>query len=122
MIVCGFKKILKDKRLSITKVSKDTGLSRVTLTALANGTSKGIRFDTLNKLTQYLNVNVDELITHIQENKHEEEHEINLPIEIVTAVSTLKRMSEQETDKCKKLDIDYVITILTNKPYGSMPF
>ncbi|WP_239455787.1 hypothetical protein [Bacillus cytotoxicus] len=45
-----------------------------------------------------------------------------MPIEIVTAVSTLKRMSEQETDKCKKLDIDYVITILTNKPYGSMPF
>ncbi|WP_242145849.1 MULTISPECIES: hypothetical protein [unclassified Bacillus cereus group] len=38
------------------------------------------------------------------------------------AVTFLKQMSEQETDKCKKLDIDYVITILTNKPYGSMPF
>ncbi|HFU6611234.1 TPA: hypothetical protein ACGPI4_005409 [Bacillus paranthracis] len=45
---------------------------------------------------------------------------LNKQIEI--AVNTLKRMSEQEADKCKKLDIDYVITVLTNKPHGSMPF
>ncbi|MEC5303738.1 MULTISPECIES: hypothetical protein [Bacillus] len=38
------------------------------------------------------------------------------------AVSSLKLISAQEADTCRKLDIDYVITILTNKPYGSMPF
>ncbi|HFK1711926.1 hypothetical protein EXW28_18355 [Bacillus mycoides] len=38
------------------------------------------------------------------------------------AVSSLKLISAQEADNCRKLDIDYVITILTNKPYGSMPF
>ncbi|EOQ18634.1 hypothetical protein [Bacillus cereus] len=38
------------------------------------------------------------------------------------AINTLKRMSEQETDSCKKLDIDYVITVLTDKPHGRMPF
>ncbi|ADY20332.1 hypothetical protein P4U05_17070 [Bacillus paranthracis] len=42
--------------------------------------------------------------------------------QINIAVENLKRMSEQETDKLKKLDIDYVITVLTNKPHGSMPF
>ena len=38
------------------------------------------------------------------------------------AVSSLKLISAQEVDNCRKLDIDYVITILTNKPYGNIPF
>lgn len=38
------------------------------------------------------------------------------------AIETLKRMSEQEQDIVKKLDLDYAITVLTNKPYGEMPF
>ncbi len=42
--------------------------------------------------------------------------------QVETAVSSLKLISTQEVDTCRKLDIDYVITILTNKPYGSMPF
>lgn len=42
--------------------------------------------------------------------------------QVEKAVSSLKLISAQETDTCRKLDIDYVITVLTNKPYGSMPF
>lgn len=38
------------------------------------------------------------------------------------AIETLKQMSEKEQDIVKKLDIDYVITVLTNKPHGAMPF
>lgn len=38
------------------------------------------------------------------------------------AIETLKQMSEKEKDIVKKLDLDYVITVLTNKPYGGMPF
>lgn len=42
--------------------------------------------------------------------------------QVEKAVSSLKLISAQEADTCRKLNIDYVITILTNKPYGSMPF
>ncbi|MFZ7936260.1 hypothetical protein ACO1D2_11760 [Bacillus thuringiensis] len=38
------------------------------------------------------------------------------------AIETLKQMSDKEQDIVKKLDIDYAITVLTNKPYGGMPF
>ncbi|HDR7640780.1 TPA: hypothetical protein QCZ04_003524 [Bacillus cereus] len=38
------------------------------------------------------------------------------------AIETLKQMSEQEQDIVKKSNLDYVITVLTNKPYGGMPF
>ncbi|ACP15090.1 MULTISPECIES: hypothetical protein [Bacillus] len=42
--------------------------------------------------------------------------------QVEKAVSSLKLISAKEADICRKLDIDYVITVLTNKPYGSMPF
>ncbi|EMA6342216.1 helix-turn-helix domain-containing protein [Bacillus cytotoxicus] len=67
MIKCNLAHILQVQNLSITKVSKDTGLSRTTLTALANNTSQGIQFDTLNKLLNYLQVQIDELIIFTQE-------------------------------------------------------
>ncbi|WP_353054447.1 hypothetical protein [Bacillus thuringiensis] len=49
--------------------------------------------------------------------------EINFsPKQVAHAVEELKKMSEQEQDKLKKLDIDYVITVLTGQAYGRMPF
>ena len=45
-----------------------------------------------------------------------------LQIQVSHAVKALKEMSDKETDKLKKLDIDYVITVLTNKKHGDMPF
>lgn len=42
--------------------------------------------------------------------------------QVETAVSSLKLISAKEADTYRKLDIDYVITVLTNKPYGGMPF
>lgn len=42
--------------------------------------------------------------------------------QVERAIETLKQMSEKEQDIVKKLDLDYAITVLTNKPYGGMPF
>ncbi|EOO30758.1 hypothetical protein IIU_05075 [Bacillus cereus VD133] len=115
MITCNLKKVLVEKNLRITKVSKDTGISRATLTALANYKNEGIRFDTLNKLLNYLQVDVEELVTY-QEDKPKDV----LNIQIESAVNTLKQLSKKEMDICKKLDIDCAITVLTNN-HGRMP-
>ncbi|MDO6630497.1 helix-turn-helix domain-containing protein [Bacillus thuringiensis] len=117
MITCNLKKVLVEKNLRITKVSKDTGISRTTLTALADHKNEGIRYDTLNKLLNYLQVGVEELVTY-----HRDEPRDVLNIQIESAVNTLKQLSKKETDICKKLDIDCAITVLTNKPHGRMPF
>lgn len=42
--------------------------------------------------------------------------------QVERAIETLKQLSDKEKDSVRKLDIDYVITVLTNKPYGRMPF
>lgn len=61
MVKCNLSVLLAEKRLTISKVSKDTGLSRTTLTALSTGSSSGIQFDTLDTLCTYLNVTPERL-------------------------------------------------------------
>lgn len=65
MIIFKLRKILAENGYSIAFLSKATGVSRPTLTALANNESKGIQFDTIDTLCTYLGISIDELITHI---------------------------------------------------------
>ena len=54
--------LLAQRSLKITKVSKDTHISRTTLTAICQNECKGIQFDTLNLLCEYLNVSPSEIL------------------------------------------------------------
>lgn len=62
MIFSKLKTILDERGLSINKVAGDTGLSRITLTSLANNTNKMIQYDTIDKLLKYLDVELTDLI------------------------------------------------------------
>lgn len=62
MLINRLPSILGANRLNISKVSKETGISRTTLTALYYGNGKGVQFDTLNALCMYLNTTVDKII------------------------------------------------------------
>lgn len=56
MLKCNLAVLLAERKLKISKVSKDTGISRTTLTALSSNQSQGIQFDTLNNLCSYLRI------------------------------------------------------------------
>lgn len=62
MLKSNLKYLLKRENVSINQLSKDTGISRKSLTQLANNTGEGIQFGTINKLLDYFNINLDELI------------------------------------------------------------
>ena len=64
MIKCSLSILLAERNLKITKVSKETGISRTTLTALYYNTNQGIQFDTLNTLCKYLRITPSELILY----------------------------------------------------------
>lgn len=50
----------------------------------------------------------------------EEKYEIRiLKKRVEIATKNLERMSKQETDECKKLNFEYVISVLTDKPRQS---
>lgn len=57
----SFRVILAEKELTITDVSKATGISRTTLNSLFYKRAKGIQFQTLLILCEFLNCNVGEL-------------------------------------------------------------
>lgn len=65
MLISKLKTILAEKGIKISRVFNDTGISRSTLTALAENQSKGIQFETLNTLCNYLKVNPGELFSYV---------------------------------------------------------
>ena len=64
MIVNKFSTLLGSKFLKITKVSRETGISRTTLTNLYFRRSIGISFEVLDKLCGYLNCKVSDLFEY----------------------------------------------------------
>lgn len=64
MLIPNLSVLLAERRLTLSKVSQDTGLSRTTLTALTSRTARGIQLDTLNRLCQYLRVTPDALFIY----------------------------------------------------------
>ncbi|WP_251424513.1 helix-turn-helix domain-containing protein [Veillonella agrestimuris] len=65
MIIFRLKEILAENGYSITFLSKVSGISRPTLTAIANNESKGVQLDTLDTICKYLNITINDLIIHI---------------------------------------------------------
>lgn len=56
--------LLAERNLKITRVSRDTGISRTTLTALCDDYTGGIKFDTLNVLCKYLKITPQEFFNY----------------------------------------------------------
>ncbi|HFI0104762.1 TPA: helix-turn-helix domain-containing protein [Streptococcus suis] len=63
MIITHLKDLLESKKISINKLSSETGLSRPTLTSLLNNESKGIQFDTLEKILDYFDIAISDFFS-----------------------------------------------------------
>lgn len=59
MIYCNLAGLMANKKVNISEVSRDTKLSRTTLTALYYNEFKGIQIDTADTLCRYFNVGMD---------------------------------------------------------------
>ncbi|WP_084676326.1 helix-turn-helix domain-containing protein [Carnobacterium pleistocenium] len=66
MIKLNLDSIMKEKNLSISDISKDTGIARSTLTPIVKNPDdvKSVRFDTLDKLCGYLDVDLSDLLIY----------------------------------------------------------
>lgn len=63
----NLEKILKEKKLTVTKVSQDTGIARLTISNLRDNKSGGISFDVLDKLCTYLDCSVGDFFNDSNE-------------------------------------------------------
>lgn len=63
MIRINLSVVMAKKRMySLATISEATGISRTTLTALYYEKSKGVQFDTIEKVCKYLDIEIGELI------------------------------------------------------------
>ncbi|WP_414811579.1 helix-turn-helix domain-containing protein [Photobacterium profundum] len=58
---CHLSRIMGEKRLKISDVARDTGVNRGTVTRLYNETATRVELEVIDKLCEYLNVEVGEL-------------------------------------------------------------
>lgn len=67
MIEVKLKEIIESRGISITEMSNDTGIARSTLTPIINNPEevKSIRFSTLDKICEYLNVELTDVIDYV---------------------------------------------------------
>lgn len=64
MIKCNLAAILAQRNIKITEVADIMKISRTTLTALVYNTGKGIQFDTMDKLCDFLDIGPGELFSY----------------------------------------------------------
>lgn len=75
MIRVHFKKLLDDKsfeakrRITLNEVAEVTGISRATLTRVANVPGYNTNTDTLDALCKYFDCSPGELLSYIEEDK-----------------------------------------------------
>lgn len=62
MIYCNLSGLIAEKHINISVLSKETGISRTTLTSIYYNHFKGIQIDTLNSLCKYFDVSADKLL------------------------------------------------------------
>lgn len=62
MIRCHFARLLGERKLKISDVTRDTGINRGTLTRLYYETAERIELDVLDKLCGYFGVDLPDLL------------------------------------------------------------
>lgn len=66
MIKCHLSRILGEKKLKISDVSRDTGINRGTLTRLYHETAERIDLDVLDQLCKYLGCEVGDILEAVK--------------------------------------------------------
>ncbi|WP_318476259.1 helix-turn-helix domain-containing protein [Photobacterium leiognathi] len=61
MLKCHLSKLMGEKRLKISDVSRDTGINRGTITRLYNETATRVDLEVIEQLCDYLDITVGEL-------------------------------------------------------------
>ena len=64
MLICKLAGVLSSRKITITELSDKIGVSRTALSQLVNNTTKGIQYDTLNRICNYLKLTPNDVLMH----------------------------------------------------------
>lgn len=67
-IKCYLSRVLGERRINISELSKNAGVARNTITGLYHESTKGITWDVLDKICETLNCQPGDLLQYIPDN------------------------------------------------------
>lgn len=67
MIKCNLARVMSEKTLKISEVSRETGINRGTITRLYQNTAIRVEFDVLEKICRYLGCEISEFLEIIDD-------------------------------------------------------
>ncbi|MDT2687110.1 helix-turn-helix transcriptional regulator [Enterococcus gallinarum] len=108
MLYFKLDKIMDKRKLSINKVSSETKISRPALTAMYNNESRGVQFETLEKLMEYFKVPLEELIGD----------KINKNLFIFKTITSKENLVKAENGELESRDDGFVEV----KPSQTLPY
>lgn len=65
MLRVNLNMLLAERSLTASRLAKDTGISKTTLSSLVNNTGKGIQYDTIDNICNYLNITPDDFFDYV---------------------------------------------------------
>lgn len=65
MLRVNLNMLLAERNLTASRLSKETGISKTTLTSLVNNTGKGIQYDTIDTICNFLGVTPNEFFDYV---------------------------------------------------------
>ncbi len=68
MIKCHLSRLLGERKMKISDLSRDTGINRGTATRLYHETAERVEIDVINALCSYFNCSVNEIFEYIPDN------------------------------------------------------
>lgn len=70
-IIIRLDRVMADRKVSLTELSEEIDLSMTNLSLLKNGKVKGVRFNTLEAICEYLDCQPGELLEYEKKAKNE---------------------------------------------------
>lgn len=70
MLKCHLSRIMGERKLKISDVSRDTGINRGTITRLYNETATRVELEVIDTLCGYFDITVAELFERIPQNNN----------------------------------------------------
>ncbi len=69
MIKCHLSRLLGERKIKISDLSRDTGINRGTATRLYHETAERVEIDVINALCRYFNCSVSEIFEYIPDSE-----------------------------------------------------
>lgn len=88
MIKCKLNELIEQRGVTQTEIANATGITRPTLLSLIRNDAQGIKFNTLEKLCEYFNVNISELLVYDEVREPTENEQLDKIIDIARQLIT----------------------------------